>query len=517
MKLRLLAAVMCLCAVLGLAPWAFAAETDAADITAGTVFSGTGYDSFDFLKDKDNATYRRGAQDTVIRLDNEAGMHGLYLMFDLEFGEYTIRDENTDAAVTVGEYGFLHEYVDLVAAFGYAPTNLVLEFTGGRVRLSEIYVFSQGQTPDFVQKWAPPLDGGADILLFATHGDDDQLYFAGLLPLYAGEKGLGVQVAYMTNHRNKTSVRCHEMLNGLWSVGVDVYPVFGTFDDFRIDNMKGTYNTYRQKGVTEEELLGFVVEQLRRFKPLVAVGHDIKGEYGHGMHKVYADLLMKAVAVSADETAYPELAEKYGVWDVPKTYLHMYAENPIVIDYDQPTVRFGGLTPFQVTQRYGFPCHETQQYDGFVRWLYGNSGNITKATQIQKYNPAEFGLYRSTVGADVLKNDFMENVVSYGEQARLEEERSLEEIRKQEEAKRLEEERRQEEARLEAARKEEEERLAREQEQWKAYYALEEQVRQVQAQQQIIAQKISIYAALAAISLMGLILTVILKCVFEKN
>ena len=57
---------------------------------------------------------------------------------------------------------------------------------------------------------------------------------------------------------------------------------------------------------SREELLRFVVDNLRRFKPLVAVGHDLQGEYGHGMHMVYSDLLTKAVEVSADPAVFPD-------------------------------------------------------------------------------------------------------------------------------------------------------------------------------------------------------------------
>jgi hypothetical protein len=152
-------------------------------------------------------------------LKNAAGMGSLYLMFNLEYGSYTITDDINGKSITAGEYSFLHEFVDLTEAFGYTPTEITLHFSNGSVRLSEIYVFSPGTPPDFVQLWEPPLEGGADILLLATHGDDDQLYFAGLFPYYAGELKCRVQVAYMTDHRNGTYVRTHEMLNGLWETG----------------------------------------------------------------------------------------------------------------------------------------------------------------------------------------------------------------------------------------------------------------------------------------------------------
>jgi len=460
---------VCLVLALSVALCANAAEpAQAADISDETDFSGTGYNSFGFLTDKDDLSYRKSGGDTSIVLKNPEGMGSMYLMFDYEYGEYTIRDNNNNKAITAGTYSFLHEFIDLEAGFGYTPTSVTIEFANGAVQLSEIYVFSTGQTPDFVQKWEPPLDGKADLLMMPTHGDDDQLYFAGLLPYYAGELDCAVQVAYLTDHRCYTNLRIHEMLNGLWVTGVENYPIFGFRLDFRIDDLQRSYQVYANNGISKADLVGFAVEQFRRFKPQVVVGHDINGEYGHGMHLIYADIIMDAVEISNDPDSYPELAEKYGVWDVPKTYLHLLQDNPIEIDYDIPLESFGGLTAFQVTQKYGFPCHVTQQkYRNFWIWLNGSNGEITKATQIEKYNPSKFGLYRSIIGEDIQKNDFLENIVTYEEQERLEQERLEQERLEQErlEQERLEQERLEQE-RLEQERLEQErleqERLERE-------------------------------------------------------
>lgn len=442
---------------------------EAADITEETTVSATGYGSVRFLTDKNTGIYAASQGNASVTLENAEGIGSLYLLFDLEYGQYTVTNNTTGQTMTAGTYDFIHEFIDLEAAFGAAPASVTLDFANGTVILSEIYVFSSGEVPDFVQKWEPPLDGCADILMLPTHGDDDQLYFAGLLPYYAGELDCAVQVAYLTNHRNDTNVRFHEILNGLWATGVENYPVFGFKWDFRIDDLNESYRIYTNYGVSREDLEGFAVELLRRFKPLVAVGHDVFGEYGHGMHRVYADILMKAADTAADPTVYPESAQQYGVWDVPKTYLHLLEENPIVIDYDIPLDSYGGLTAFQVTQKYGFPCHVSQHiYNAFSEWLYGLEGEITKASQIVKYSPCNFGLYRSTVGEDVLKNDFLENVTTYAEQARLEQERLEQERLEQErlERERLEKERleqeRLEQERLEQERLQQEEQARQE-------------------------------------------------------
>lgn len=428
--------LLCISLILCLALPVSAEELTAEDISQETEITVSGFSSAGFLTDQNIDDYAASKSSASVTLKNQKGLGSLYLLFDYEYGGYTITDNQTGAQYVAGTDGFLHEFVDLVEAFGYAPASVTLAFQDGRVYLSEIYIFSQGEVPGFVQKWEKPVEDGADILMLPTHGDDDQLYFAGLLPLYAGELDLRVQVVYMTNHRNYTNVRYHEILNGLWGTGVENYPVFLTDLDFRVDSLEGSYRVFRNYKVTREDLLGRLVEQLRRFQPQVAVGHDVDGEYGHGMHLVYADLLMAAVEISNDPQAYPESAEKYGVWDVPKTYLHLWRENPIVLNYDVPLESYDGLTAFQVTQTYGFPCHVSQHvYPAFTKWLYGADRTLTKASEIEKYSPCEFGLYRTTVGLDVEKDDFMEHLVSYDqqillaqqEQTRLEEEQKLQE------------------------------------------------------------------------------------------
>ena len=230
------------------------------------------------------------------------------------------------------------------------------------------------------------------------------------------------------------------------------------------------FGTY---GTTREELQSFVVEQIRRFRPQVAIGHDINGEYRHGMHMVYTDLLIKALDMTNDPTVFPESAQKWGTWDIPKLYLHLYEENAITMDWDVPLERLGGKTAFEVSQKLGYPCHKSQQWTWFTRWINGKDSPITKASQIATYNPRNYGLYRTLVGADVQKNDFLENIVTYAEQERIEQERLEQERLEQErlEQERLEQERleqeRLEQERLEKERLEkerlEQERLEQEQ------------------------------------------------------
>ena len=311
---RFFVLILCLLMLTGLCASAAAQETEATDLRDQIKVGGYGYDSFRFLTDGKLTSYQKSSGSCTITLESpEANMASLYLLFNLEYGEYTITDNDSGASLTAGTYNYLHEYVDLTAAFGKPVKSISIQFNNGTVRLSEICAFTEGKLPDFVQQWEPPLDSAADLMLLSTHGDDDQLFFAGLFPLYAAERGYKVQVVYLTDHRNLTSKRTHEMLNGMWATGVKNYPVFGKFADLYSEDINVAYKKYAQLGYSKDDLLQFMVEQLRRFKPQVVVGHDFKGEYGHGMHMLYTDILVQSLDLVNDASVYPELADQFGL------------------------------------------------------------------------------------------------------------------------------------------------------------------------------------------------------------
>lgn len=362
-------------------------------------------------------------KDGFLTLSHESGIGSLYILFDREGCGYTLINGNNGMCHTVAQTDFLHEFVDLQEIFGEAPGKVTIVFDKEDTKLCELHAFTDGEIPNWVQRWEQPAEGKSDLVLFSTHGDDEQLFFAGMLPYYARELGYNVQVVYMTGHRNMSMRRSHEMLDGLWAVGVRHYPVFGPFGDYNSTSKEEACQIYRNKNISREDILSFVVENVRRFRPKVAVGHDLYGEYGHGMHMLYAELLCEASEISMDPAVFPESAEQYGIWDIPKTYLHLYWENRIRMDWDVPLESFGGMTAYEVTKNLGFPCHVSQQ----PFYSYYFAGKDT-ASDITENSPCEFGLYRSTVGEDLEKKDFFENVTTHDEDI-------LREARKQEEKK----------------------------------------------------------------------------------
>ena len=464
---RLLALTLTLCILLPAAGSlrVSADETEpvqAVELTKGRIITGfTGFKDVSYLCDGYLGWGLRVPAPASLTMESESGIGSLYIRFAYFYGEYTIEDADTGVS-HVWQQKYLHDFVDLEALFGYVPTQITLHFTHDEVTIYELYAYSPGEVPADVQRWEDPVEGATDIIIFSTHGDDEHLFFAGIIPYYAGELGYQVQLVYMTDHHNNDGVtRMREILDGLWEAGMRTYPVFGTFDDFYRWGIDNTYETFTALGVSRDDLISFVTEQIRRFKPKVVIGHDFGGEYDNGQHMVYADVLAASVEISMDETQFPESAQKYGTWDVPKAYFHLYGENPIVMDWDQPLDHYGGRTAWQVSKA-ALQKHVSQlpalQKTG---WYFGDSWY---AAYIGKYSPCRFGLYRTTVGDDVNKNDFFENVTTHAEDAIEAEALRLAE----EEAKRIAE----EEARLKA---EEEARLQAEEE---ARRASEEAARQ---------------------------------------
>ncbi len=419
------------------------------------------------LYDENRNTYTNCKEEGMITITNSEGIAGIYVEFDRIPSAWTLTNPTTGESFTCGEDGFIHEFVAVNTLYEVLPETLVLQFTAGTV-IADVYAFTEGELPDWVQVWEPPCET-ADLMLLTTHSDDEQLFFAGLLPLYAGEKGAQVQVVYGVQHFEANGVanhqRPHELLDGLWTVGVRNYPIMPSFPDLYAESknrevaLSQALKVYESAGVAYEDFLEYITECLRRFKPLVVVTHDLNGEYGHGGHVVYAQVLTEAIHIAADETQFPESVDRYGIWETQKLYLHLYEENPIVMDYDIPLETFGGKTAFEMTQE-GFACHKSQHWTWFYKWIYGTADKpIKKATDIRSYSPCHFGLYYTQVGPDIEGGDFLENIVTY-EERRVIAEKEAEEKRLAElEAQRLaEEERQAEEARLQA----EKERLEQE-------------------------------------------------------
>lgn len=418
-----------------------------------TVLDATGFLDPSLLADGNERTYTSAtASNSTVVCERDDGISSLYVVFDRIPPEWTLTDSSSGKTVTCGKNAFLHEFVDVEKLFGYTPNTVTMTFPQG-TSIDEIYGFGYGELPSWVQRWEVPLER-ADMLLISSHSDDEQLFFAGVLPYYAGELGYDVQVIYAVSHFD-THERPHEQLDGLWTVGVTNYPIISDIPDLYSESFDGAIATYKNRGVAYEAFTEYITECIRRFKPLVVVSHDINGEYGHGTHLVVNRAIRDYLENASDAQYFADSADKYGTWMPQKTYFHLYGENAIVMDWDRPLDAFGGKTAFEVTQD-GFACHKSQHWTWFNRWIYGTSGApITKATDIKDYSPCLYGLYQTSVGVDEIGGDFFENVKTY-DTLEYEEESLREAEESRLEAESIEEASREEASREEASRAESE-------------------------------------------------------------
>lgn len=276
--------------------------------------------------------------------------------------------------------GFVHDYI---ALDGYERFRICPKEENSVFKIADLTLLSEGELPDTIQVWEKTPQK-ADMLLLLAHPDDEYIFMGGTIPYYACEEKKSIVVAYMTYASPK---RRTELLNGLWTAGQRTYPIMGEFKDKYFNKLADAYKLWG-----EDETRRFVEEIIEAYSPLVVVTHDINGEYGHGAHRLCADVAIKAVAA--------------GDTGVQKLYLHLYKENPIRLDWKKPLASFSGETALSVAKR-AYKCHASQQ-GGQVKYR----GKVFKFQVVSggMFDNSAFGLYYSTLGEDVLKNDFFENV-----------------------------------------------------------------------------------------------------------
>lgn len=326
-------------------------------------------------------------KDDTIVVESRGAFSGMYIEWDEAPGPYTVAWDG--GKQECGQNGFLHEFIRLPAAVD----RVTFRFSEGEYHsLCDVSLFTEGTAPEGVQDWLPP-SREADILVFPTHADDEALFFGPLIAYYAIERELTVQTAFMVKHHYYPE-RGHERLDSLWELGLRHYPILGTAPDLESYDFWEGMEYYASSHIESWQ-----VEQIRRCKPLVVVGHDLQGEYGNSGHMVNAYFLTTAVEAAADENAYTESAKQYGVWQTPKLYLHLYKENEIILEVNGPMEKDpAGRSPYEVAVK-AFEWHASQY----------NLGYRVRQEEAPRYDCRPFGLYSSRVGQDTTA-DIMENI-----------------------------------------------------------------------------------------------------------
>ena len=330
-------------------------------------------------------TSGKGNSITVTAKDGSP-IGAVYVKWNKAVTPYTLITDSEE--LPCGENGFLHEFI----ALDNPSNSLTFQIPGEKpMGIYEIRIFTDNDVPADVQIWEPVCER-PDILLISAHADDEILFMGGIIPTYVPQ-GARVQVAYVTEFWSTTPVREHEKLDGLWVDGLHTYPVCGNFKDIYCETLADAEKKY-----DVNEIASFVQECLERFEPQVVVTHDFNGEYGHGFHQITA----RAVAQALEQSSY----------DVPKAYFHLYSENKIRMDLNQPIEAMGGKTALNIAKD-AYLQHKSQQWC----WFY--------VSDTYKYSCADFGLYKTTVGVDET-NSMLDHLELRADQERRAEEERLE-------------------------------------------------------------------------------------------
>lgn len=341
------------------------------------------------LVDGQVTTAFRWYRSTVVTVKPRTPVFGLYMKWNETPGQWQVRVQRGDEWVTVytaGGDGLLHAFLPMV---GLEMAFQILPVPGEALPpLAELILLGEGDVPAWVQRWEQPPEK-AELMLVSAHCDDELVFMGGILPTYAGERRRETVVVYLSA---RSARRRHEALDGLWACGVTRYPVFGPFRDFRTESLTETYAMWGK-----DKTRAFVAELMRRFKPDVVVTHDLKGEYGHGAHKLAAAVVRDCVEMGDDEAFMPDSYAAWGGWQPYKCYLHLYAEDRLTLDFDVPLDRFGGRTAREVADG-AFAHHASQQSIGY------------RAKDRGPYDCALWGLAFSLVGKDAAKDDLFEDV-----------------------------------------------------------------------------------------------------------
>lgn len=380
--------LIALFAALLLLPCIGMAET-AQDITEACLLNDREFNRFapDDLRDRDHISFYTGSNLTITApAGQEIG--GLVLRWR------TINPPGVILKTEVkgqwqelqrAEPDFAAQYI----ALKEPVSKLRLSAAAGKLELCEVQVITPGEPGKDVQIWRDPPEK-VDLMLFSTHPDDEVLWFGGLLPYYAGEKDMDVLVV---NAVYGWYFRRQELLDALWTCGIDIYPVMLGYPD-TMAPIPQTIEVWSQKNRQPKDR---PVALIRQYKPDVVVLHDVDGEYCHSAHKTFCYLGQQAVNRAADETQHAESIKQWGTWDVPKTYIHLWEEDQLRMDWNQPLSAFDGKTGLQIADE-AFHCHLSQ---------------VNKQYRVEdggEYDNALFGLWRTRVGADLVKNDLFENI-----------------------------------------------------------------------------------------------------------
>lgn len=297
------------------------------------------------------------------------------------FAQYDADKQVLGSVSEENAYSGISQVFELYENARYVLITLTAKGQG----ISEAVVYSAGDLPADVQTWHSAFTK-CDLMVVAAQPGDEFTCFGGLLPYYVGERGVNVQMVYMTGSEREQKA---EALDAMWALGIKNYPEFLGLKSKGYNDTKGCLKAWGGK----EALIGAMVERIRACKPEVIVSHDINGADGDPSRLLTAMLMEYAIAAAADAGSYPDSVEEYGTWQVKKLYLNMGTTGVIDFDWDAVYESLNG-TPHEAARA------AMEYYDGL------------KSGDAVAHDDSVYGLVYSGIGSDEYRDDFFENIAS---------------------------------------------------------------------------------------------------------
>jgi LmbE family N-acetylglucosaminyl deacetylase len=185
------------------------------------------------------------------------------------------------------------------------------------------------------------------------------------------------------------------MDRALMMFGVNTKPVMPRFKDMSGLQPWGKPDPAFRLWGGREKVVGFLVSQIRRFKPDVVVSMAVNGFNGNPQHMAASRGTVLACEASGDKAQFTEQLGKYGAWEPKKVYLHA------ADDESYETVH---------THDWELECGGRPDN---ARILAARGNVLHESQEIKEECPAstKFVLMRTTVGPDVAgKNNLFENM-----------------------------------------------------------------------------------------------------------
>jgi LmbE family N-acetylglucosaminyl deacetylase len=117
-------------------------------------------------------------------------------------------------------------------------------------------------------------------------------------------------------------------------MGIHYKPIMPRFKDMSGLQPWGKPDAAMELWGGEEKVVGFVVEQIRRFKPDVIVSLAANGFNGNPQHAAASLSAVLASRVSGDSSQYASQLNRLEAWEPKKVYLHVAEQEKAASQYD---------------------------------------------------------------------------------------------------------------------------------------------------------------------------------------